>query len=218
MELMEGRYFSMSKIGRGSYTIFTSLMIRFQRKNTCGSVRPLLPRDSNVGRTTSHIRERIVDIHGWKLMGNHTHLLISERVENGILLFTRKMSGYARYFNERHKRHGPLLERTKKVHVEDEAHFLYILHYIHLNGLDDFPDARDWRVRDRGDIKNIAGALEHLRADRWSSYRDYCGIQNFPSILTKTLFEGKKGEYKTDLKAYLSDNSGAEGFDLNTLE
>ncbi len=154
----------------------------------------------------SRQRERIVDIHGWKLMENHTHLLISERVENGLSIFMRKMSGYARYFNERHQRRGQLYEKgTKKVQVKSESHFLYILHYIHLNGLDDFPDAKEWRERDKGSVYNIDGAIKHLQDDRWSSYSDYCGVKNFPSILTKTLFSDEFTDYESDIKKYLKD-------------
>ncbi len=163
-------------------------------------------RSMNVGRRTSYIRERIVDIHGWKLVENHFHLLISERVENGLSLFLRRLSGYARYFNERHERHGHLFQgRTKKMLIENVAHFLYVLHYVHLNSLDNLPGFTEWRERDKGVIPNLQIALEHLRADRWSSYRDYCGIPNFPSILTKTLFEEKPGEYEKELKEYLVD-------------
>jgi len=158
------------------------------------------------GRTTSRHRERLIDIHGWKLVTNHFHLLISERIENGITLFLRKMSGYARYFNERHGRHGTLFQgRTKKILIENESHFLYILHYVHLNALDDLPGFKKWRERDKVGIPNLKIAFEHLEKDRWSSYQDYCGGTNFPSILTKTLFEDCRGDYKTELKEYLED-------------
>lgn len=172
----------------------------------------------HVGRTTSHMRERLVDIHGWKLMDNHTHLLVSERIENALTLFTKKLGGYARYFNERHERRGPLFENgTKKILIKEEPHALYILHYIHLNGLDDFSGAKGWRERDKGTVKDVSAALEHLKRDRWSSYRDYCGIPNFPSILTKTLHEERCGEYVGELAAYLSDRSD-ESIDPRTLE
>ena len=68
-------------------------------------------------------------------------------------------------------------------------------------------DYKNWRERDKGDIPNLKKALQHLRNDRWSSYRDYCGIPNFPSILTKTLFEEHEGEYKDSLMEYLKDKS-----------
>jgi putative transposase len=176
-------------------------------------------RTSNVGRTTSYIRERLVDIHGWELMKNHYHLLLSERVEGGLTLFLRKLSGYARYFNERHKRQGTLFQgRTKKILVERQEHFLYILHYVHLNSLDYLPGAKGWRERDKGTIPEISKVLEYLRNYRWSSYPDYCNIPNFPSILTKTLFESSLGEnYPSALKEYLKERI-AEEIDPKSLE
>ena len=115
------------------------------------------------------------------------------------------MSGYGRYFNERHARHGPLFQGGKKVLVEHEAHFLYILHYIHLNALDYLPGFKNWRERDKGVIPSVRGALENLKNDRWSSYQDYCGIPNFPSIITKTLFEDSRGDYKASIREFLKD-------------
>src|SRR3989338_10600630 len=41
-------------------------------------------------------REMLVDIHGWCLMGNHYHLLLSERRGGGVTQFIRKLNiGYA---------------------------------------------------------------------------------------------------------------------------
>ena len=120
---------------------------------------------TNVGHRMSHIREKLVDLHGWCLMKNHYHLLLSERVEGGLSLFLRKLNvGYARYFNERHKRKGFLLQgRTKKAIIERHAHFLYILHYIHLNPLDYLPGAKEWRIRDQNYISDASKAFEYLK-------------------------------------------------------
>ena len=65
-------------------------------------------------------RKRIVDVHGWCIMGNHYHLLLSELVEGGLSLFLRKLNvGYANYFNERYKRSGTLFQgRTKKILID----------------------------------------------------------------------------------------------------
>lgn len=168
--------------------------------------------ETNVGRTTSHIRERLVDIHGWELMKNHYHLLLSERVEGGMTLFLRKLSGYARYFNERHKRQGTLFQgRTKKILIARQEHFLYILHYVHLNSLDYLSGAKEWRQRDKGTVPELSKVLEYLKKYRWGSYLDYCGIPNFPSILTKTLFKHSLDkEYVSALKTYLLDRCADE--------
>lgn len=174
-------------------------------------------RPTNVGHNMSDIRERIVNLHGWKLMPNHIHLILSARVEDGLSLFLQKMRGYGRYFNERHERRGRLFDTTKKVLIKSESHFSYLLHYVHLNGLDNLPSAADWRERDRGSIGSVVVALKHLEKDKWSSYRDYCGISNFPSILTKNLYQEREGEYTADLVAYLSDRSDSL-IDTNELE
>ncbi|MDP2655460.1 MAG: hypothetical protein Q8P17_02920 [bacterium] len=177
-------------------------------------------RTMNVGRTTSYIRNRLVDIHGWELMKNHFHLLLSERIENGITLFLRKMSGYARYFNERHERRGTLFQgRTKKILIARQEHFLYILHYIHLNSLDYLPGAKKWRECDKSTVSDVPKIFEYLRNYRWSSYPDYCGTRNFPSILTTSLFDKALGtDYVSSLKEYLDDRDCNEELDLESLE
>lgn len=151
-------------------------------------------------------RKRLVDIHGWCLMDNHYHLLLSECVESGLIQFLRKLNiGYAKYFNERHKRSGTLFQgRTKKILIDNDAHFLHILNYIHLNPLDMLEGATDWRQRK---VLDANTAQDHLQNYRWSSYRDYIGKRNFPSILTTSLFqEVFENKYEQQLKEYLNDH------------
>ncbi len=152
-------------------------------------------------------RERLVEIHGWCLMKNHYHLLISELVEKGMSLFLRKLNvGYAKSFNEKYDRIGTLFQgRTKKILIEREAHFNYILHYIHLNPLDYLRGAESWRERSHAGIKDANGALGYLEQYRWSSYLDYAGRKNFPSILTTSLFKEALDDYPDSLHEYLSD-------------
>lgn len=161
-------------------------------------------------------RELLVDIHGWVLMKNHYHLLLSERIENGLSLFIRKLNaGYANYFNVRYERKGALFQgRAKRVPVTNEAHFLYILHYIHLNPLDYLESAREWRLRHANGISNVKEALTHLEAYRWSSYLDYAGKKNFPSILSISLFIDALGNYRDSLIDYLRDAQRDTGLPL----
>ncbi|KKW24361.1 MAG: hypothetical protein UY70_C0016G0005 [Candidatus Kaiserbacteria bacterium GW2011_GWB1_52_6] len=155
-----------------------------------------------VGRTSE--REQIVDIHGWCMMGNHYHLLVSEIVDNGITKFLMKLNvGYAKYFNERYKRVGTLFQgRTKRILIDNDAHFLHILHYIHLNPLDFLKGSESWRDLE---IKNATVAMQYLDQYRWSSYLDYCGKKNFPSVITKELFGDVFRDYKRTITAYLKD-------------
>lgn len=170
--------------------------------------------------TSLRPRKLLVDIHGWVLMKNHYHLLLSERIEGGITLFLRKLNvGYANYFNERYERKGTLFQgRTKKVLIERHSQFLYILHYLHLNPLDYLRGAQEWRIRSKGSIGSVSGALDYLSSYKWSSYLDYAGTKNFPSILTTSLFKDALGNYQDVLKEYLRDAQYDQGIAKLSLE
>lgn len=154
---------------------------------------------------TFELEQRLVDIHGWCLMGNHYHLLLSPCIENGLSLFLRKLNtGYANYFNARYTRVGTLFQgRTKKILIDSDSYMLHILNYIHLNPLDLMEGAVAWRERQ---ITDSESALEFLKSYRWSSYQDYVGIKNFPSILRTDFFKDVfEGQYTKQLKEYLQD-------------
>ncbi len=138
-------------------------------------------------------------------MKNHYHVLLSERVENGISMFIRKLNiGYAKYFNKRHDRSGYLFQgRTKRIHINSDAYFLHISNYIHFNPLDYFADAREWRMRG---LKHPSRAHDYLMKYRWSSYQDYCGKRNFPSLITTHLF----GEPPAKFRKHIFDYAGTD--------
>jgi putative transposase len=153
-------------------------------------------------------------------MKDHYHLIISELIEGGLLKFMMKVNvGYAKYYNERYTRHGHLFQgKTKKIRIERAAHFLYILHYVHLNPLDYLRGAATWRERDKNTIKNTREALKYLDEYRWSSYLDYCSKKNFPSILTKRIFGNVFGNYQEVIKDYLKNVEESPIGDSTILE
>ncbi len=194
--------------GSGDYVRFIHDMYEFNDTNPAPQSNR---RPGDITDNTIKEREILVDIHAWVLMHNHYHLLLSERREGGISLFMRKLNvGYANYFNERYQRKGTLFQgRTKKIHIETDAHFLYILHYIHLNPLDYLEGAQEWRVRDSSITQGLefSHLQEYLLQYRWSSYQDYLGKRNFPSILTTTLFQEKLGDVQRSTEKYLQNIS-----------
>ena len=137
-----------------------------------------------------NIRQPLVDMHAFCLMPNHYHLLVSEIEEGGISFFMRKLNmGYAKYFNEKYERSGVLWQGTfRKILIQHDAHFLYIPFYIHLNPLDMILPA--WRT---GKVRDPNVALKYLRKYRWSSYLDYNGTKNFPSLLHQELLSDVLG-------------------------
>lgn len=159
------------------------------------------------GLSFRRIREKLVEIHGWCLMRDHYHLLISERIEDGLTRFMMKVNvGYAKYYNERYGRRGHLFQgKTKKILIGRETHFLYILHYLHLNPLDYLEGAAKWRDRDKDTIKSTKEALKYLNGYRWSSYLDYCGEKNFSSILAQNLFGNAFDNYREAIRDYLKN-------------
>lgn len=150
-------------------------------------------------------RKLLVNIHCFCLMPNHYHLLLSPRVKDGISKFMKKLNmGYAKYFNQKYKRTGALFEgRYKAVPVIDEAHFIHLPYYIHLNPLDLV--APEWRNRT---MRNPQKAIKFLENYRWSSFLDYIGKKNFPSVTSRSLFSrffGGSISYKTETIEWIRD-------------
>jgi putative transposase len=63
------------------------------------------------------------------------------------------------------------------------------------------------------EIKNPQEAIKFLEKYRWSSYLDYLGIKNFPSVTQREflldVFEGEKG-YKESIENWLKSFDLAE--------
>lgn len=157
------------------------------------------------GKEKRKPRRLLVEVLAFCLMPNHYHLLLKERVVEGIPLFMKKLGGgYAKYFNIKYERTGTLFERRyKAILIKSDAHFLHIPYYIHLNPLDlRFPE---WR---NGELKNRREAVKFLENYRWSSYPDYIGKKNFPSVTQREFllrfFKGS-GEYKKKMISWLKD-------------
>lgn len=150
-------------------------------------------------------RKLLVNILAFCLMDNHYHLLLELLIEKGVSRFMKKLNmGYSRYFNIRHQRQGTLFEgRYRRVLVKNEAHFIHLPYYIHLNPLDF--KFYSWR---KGKIKNYKEAMKFLKNYRWSSHLDYLGMKNLPSITRREFLEdffgGSRG-YKQKINKWLKD-------------
>ncbi len=150
-------------------------------------------------------RKTLVDILVFCLMPNHFHLLIKQKVENGIVKFMQKLgTGYTMSFNQKYERSGSLFQGTyKAVLVEKDSHFIHLPYYIHSNPLDmKFPE---WRNKE---IKNYKEAMKFLESYRWSSFPDYIGKKNFPSVTQREFlldfFKGPE-QYKKDTLEWLEE-------------
>lgn len=146
------------------------------------------------GEDTPSKRNKLVSIACFSLMPNHHHLLLGETEERKRTLFVKKLhGGYARAFNEKHKRSGYLFQgRYKKVLIKNEQQLLQIVCYIHANPLDLW--RASWKET-KLTPDELIEALYFLEKYRWSSHLDYLGKKNFPSVIDKAFLEKVFGEY-----------------------
>ena len=161
----------------------------------------------NIERQQKQRRPRILlaEMLTFCLMKNHYHLLVRARSKEWLTLFMRRLNmGYANYFNLKYKRAGALFEgRYKCIAVDNDAHFIHLPFYIHCNPLDYF--APNWRERD---VKDYKKAFAYLENYRWSSFPDYIGKKNFPSVTQRDLllkfFDGPE-QYKKSMTSWLKE-------------
>lgn len=137
------------------------------------------------GRTSnnSNKRDLLVNIVCFCLMPNHFHLVLQAVKENGITQFMKKLgTGYAMYFNEKYDRVGSLFQgRFKSVLIENDEQFMHLSRYIHLNPIEIVEPS--WKENDV--IQDWPKAKKFLENYRYSSYLDYIGTKNFPSVIYK---------------------------------
>ncbi len=91
-------------------------------------------REFYLERLRKYCGEIGVEIHAWCLMSNHTHLLLRAGLEELSAAMRKLGSVFARFFNARHKRSGPLFEgRFCSVCVETDEQYMNVMRYIHRN-------------------------------------------------------------------------------------
>jgi putative transposase len=174
------------------------------------------------GRTLQRFRkegrELLVDILAFCLMPNHIHLLLRQRKDGGITQFMRKLAtGYAMYFNKKYNRTGHLFQGVfRAVHIENDSQFLAVVVYIHSNPVSIiFP-----KYKELG-IDNVKKAMKFLENYKWSSYLDYIGKRNFPSVIRKDVLLkiiGKGDQIKEEISAWLEHKKDLKDSEVLGIE
>ncbi len=118
----------------------------------------------------AHSSEGLVDLLGYCLMDNHLHLLIKENIEGGTSLYMQRLlNSYAKYFNVRNERSGPLFTgRFKAVLVDGDEQLLQVSRYIHLNPY-------------------VAHMIKDPLGYKWSSLGDYIGTVTVKTCHTELI-------------------------------
>jgi putative transposase len=124
-----------------------------------------------------------IEIYSYCLMPNHFHFLLKQIGTKGIQrTFSKVQNAYAKYFNIKNERVGPIFQsRFKAVHIDNDEVFLHVSRYIHLN------PSTSYLVEP-----------ENLRFYKWSSYTNYLGESSFPIVNTKMILKmiGGKEAYQ----------------------
>ena len=134
-------------------------------------------------------KKQIVDVISYCLMPNHFHFLLKQIINEGIKSFVSKTTNsYAKYFNIKHKRKGPLFEGVfKAVRIDTNEQLLHVSRYIHLNPL-------------------VGYVTDDLNSYKWSSYLEFVkgleGICSKDVILSQFTSRKKYERFVLDHEQY----------------
>jgi len=93
-------------------------------------------RDDFVRRLARLAKDGVFMVYAWALLPNHFHLLVRTGSRPLARAMRSLLTGYAGGFNRRHHRTGHLFQnRYRSTVVDEEAYFLELIRYLHLNPL-----------------------------------------------------------------------------------
>lgn len=122
------------------------------------------------------------------LMPTHVHFVVKQLSKNGISRhMANLLNSYARYFNIRHDRRGPLwVGRFKSVRVKTDKQLLHLTRYLHLN-------------------PTTAELVKRPSEWEWSSYWEYVDPTKIPYRLCdyRDLLNITSHQYKSFVNDYI---------------
>jgi len=93
-------------------------------------------RDNFIERLSLLLPETKTRCYAWAFLSNHAHFLLRSGPVGIAALMSRLLTGYAGYYNRRHKRHGQLFQnRYKSIICQEDIYLIELVRYIHLNPL-----------------------------------------------------------------------------------
>lgn len=93
-----------------------------------------IDRDHFIERLGDILQETSTLCYAWALIPNHFHLVLKTGPVPISTTMRRLLTGYAVWYNRKHKRHGHLFQnRFKSILCQEDAYLLELVRYIHLN-------------------------------------------------------------------------------------
>jgi REP element-mobilizing transposase RayT len=82
------------------------------------------------------LKETETGCYAWALIPNHFHLLLRTGAVSISTIMRRLLTGYALWYNRKHRRNGHLFQnRYKSILCQEDSYLLELVRYIHLNPL-----------------------------------------------------------------------------------
>lgn len=205
---------------RGIFSIYefnnaNSVTIQKKREARASFKKKSRGRASTISVEFVDERDKLVEILAFCFMPNHIHLLLRPIKKDGLSKFMAKFgSGYGRYFNQKYQRKGYVFQnRFKSVHIKSDGQAVVVASYIFTNPVALIePGWKERGIRSHS-IKEVVKFLENYK---WSSYQDYIGVKNFPSVTQREfllgVMNGEQGcrdavkiwiEYKKDIAQHV---------------
>jgi REP element-mobilizing transposase RayT len=130
-------------------------------------------------RCNAVLREHNVLVIGFCFMDNHLHFLVRADACDLSAAMHVLLGGYARWWNNQHKRKGHLFEsRFHASHIRTELHFLTAVRYVDMNPV-------------------AAGMVAKPEDWKWSSYRAHVGLERPMAFLANAEFFKYFGRTRT---------------------
>jgi len=148
-------------------------------------------RENFLERLSRLVPETQTICYAWAFMSNHFHLLLRTGLVPIAVLMRRLLTGYAVYFNRRHRRYGHLFQnRYKSILCQEDLYLMELVRYIHLNPL------RAGLVSDLNDLGRYSysghGVLMGKIENDW---------QDIESVLK--MFDKKSGPARREYNAFV---------------
>jgi len=93
-------------------------------------------REDFIDRLSILLPKTKTQCYAWAFMTNHAHFLFRSGTAGISTLMRRLLTGYAVFYNRRHRRHGQLFQnRYKSIICQEDIYLQELVRYIHLNPL-----------------------------------------------------------------------------------
>jgi len=159
-----------------------------------------------IGRRTPNEKkgEKLVDIICYCLNPNHFHFILVQRMDNGISEFMKRLSGgYAKYFNEKHKRNGALFQgKFKSVHIESNAQLIYVAGYVIFNYIVHGINKTNKLIRSSWD--EVSGKSKRRLCDHSMILAQYKSKKDFEHTARSTALEIRKKRQSEDSSGFIA--------------